>query len=125
MWRYIDDIFFIWERVQEPLQEFINEINSFHPQSNLRQTDQKKKKYFLDIEVTIQNGILSTDLTVKPTETYQFLDPASCCPDHCKKGIPYSQTLSVRGFAPIIVILINDVKSWTVDYLKKVTVKKW
>ena len=46
LWRYIDDIFFIWERVQEPLQEFINEINSFHPQSNLRQTDQKKKKIF-------------------------------------------------------------------------------
>ena len=46
LWRYIDDIFFIWERGQESLQEFINEINSFHPQSNLRQTGQKKKNIF-------------------------------------------------------------------------------
>ena len=30
-WRYIDDIFFIWEHVEESLKEFINEINSFHP----------------------------------------------------------------------------------------------
>ena len=30
-WRYIDDIFFIWEHGEESLQEFINEINSFHP----------------------------------------------------------------------------------------------
>ena len=26
-WRYIDDIFFIWEHGEEPLKEFINEIN--------------------------------------------------------------------------------------------------
>ena len=30
-WRYIDDIFFLWEHGEESLQEFINEINSFHP----------------------------------------------------------------------------------------------
>ena len=30
-WRYIDDIFFIWEHGEESLKEFINEINSFHP----------------------------------------------------------------------------------------------
>ena len=30
-WRYIDDIFFIWEYGEESLKEFINEINSFHP----------------------------------------------------------------------------------------------
>ena len=30
-WRYIDDIFFIWEHGEESLKEFLNEINSFHP----------------------------------------------------------------------------------------------
>ena len=28
-WRYIDDIFFIWEHGEKSLKEFINEINQF------------------------------------------------------------------------------------------------
>ena len=28
--------------------------------------------------------------------THQFLDPTSCHPYHCKKGIPYSQTLRLN-----------------------------
>ena len=30
-WRYIDDIFFIWEHEEESLEKFLNKINSFHP----------------------------------------------------------------------------------------------
>ena len=36
------------------------------------------------------------DLFVKPTDTYQFLDPSSSHPYHCKKGIPYSQALRLN-----------------------------
>ena len=32
---------------------------------------------------------------VKPTDIHQLLDPTSCHPYHCKKGIPYSQTLKL------------------------------
>ena len=30
-WRYIDDIFFIWEHDEESLEIFIGQINMFHP----------------------------------------------------------------------------------------------
>ena len=33
---------------------------------------------------------------VMPTGTHQFLDLTSCHPYHCKKGIPYSQTLRLN-----------------------------
>ena len=33
---------------------------------------------------------------VKPTDTHQILDLTSCHPYHCKKGIPYSQTLRIN-----------------------------
>ena len=56
----------------------------------------KKKILKLDIEVTLNNGVLSTDLLVKPTGTHQLLDPTSCHPYRCKKGIPYSQTLRLN-----------------------------
>ena len=48
------------------------------------------------VEVTHKNGALSIILFVKPSDTYQFLDPTSCHPYHCKKGIPYSQTLRLN-----------------------------
>ena len=30
-WRYIDDIFFIWEHGEVSLEKFLNKLNSFHP----------------------------------------------------------------------------------------------
>ena len=30
-WRYIDDIFFIWEHGEESLEKFLNKLNTFHP----------------------------------------------------------------------------------------------
>ena len=85
-WRYIDDIFFIWEHGEELLKEFINEINSFHPTIKFTADWSKEKVNFLDVEVTLNNGVLSTDLFVKPTDTHQFLDPTSCHPYHCKQA---------------------------------------
>ena len=37
-----------------------------------------------------------TDLFVKATDTYQFLDPTSSHPYHCEKGIPYIQALRLN-----------------------------
>ena len=48
---------------------------------------------FLDINIRLIDGELKTDLFVKPTDMHHFLDPSSCHPYHCKKGIPYSQAL--------------------------------
>ena len=42
-----------------------------------------------------------TDLFVKTTDTHQFLDPTSCHPHHCKKGIRYSQALRLTEFVQI------------------------
>ena len=41
-------------------------------------------------------GHLTTDLYVKPTDTHQYLHKGSCHPSHCKRGIPYSQALRIR-----------------------------
>ena len=68
-WRYIDDIFSLWEHGEESLKEFINETNSFHSTIKFTADLSKEKVNFLDVEVTLNNGVLSTDLFVKPTDT--------------------------------------------------------
>ena len=65
----------------------------FHPTIKFTADWSKEKVNFLDVEVTLKNGVLSTDLFVKPTDTHKFLDLTSCHTCYCKKGIPYSQTL--------------------------------
>ena len=64
----------------------MNEINSFHPTIKFTTDWSKEKGKFLDVEVTVNNGVLSINLFAKPTGTHQFLNPTSSHPYHCKKG---------------------------------------
>ena len=52
-----------------------------------------KEVIFLD---TLRNGLVETDLHIKPTDTHQYLQTDSCHPRHCKTSIPYGQALRLR-----------------------------
>ena len=94
-WRYIDDIFMIWEHGEESLKEFIHHLNNTNPFIKF-ETPAKYSTLsvdFLDVKVTKIGDYLKTDLFTKPTDTHQFLEFSSCHPWHCKKSIPYSQAL--------------------------------
>ena len=41
-WRYIDDIFFIWEHGEESLKAFIGQVNIFH--STIKFTTENSKE---------------------------------------------------------------------------------
>ena len=70
-WRYIDDIFAIWEHGREPGPNQL--ISSFHQihRRNLYTT------------VILEGNNIHTDLYTKPTDTHQYLSPDSCHPKHC------------------------------------------
>ena len=95
-WRYIDDIFFIWEHGAESLKVFIEQASMFHSTIKFTAEYSKEELNFLDVNLKLIDGELKTDLFVKPMDTHQFLDPTSCHPYHCKKGIPYSQALRLN-----------------------------
>ena len=97
-WRYIDDIFFIWEHGEKLQKEFIDEDNWFHPSIKFT-ADWSKEKVFLEVEVILNNRVPLTDLFVKPTDTPQFLDQTSYHPYH----------YYLIGFGPVIITLIDDV----------------
>ena len=91
--RYIEDIIFIWTHVEEKLTQFLNELNNFH--SYLKFTDETSSCIvnFLDLNVSLRNEPIYTDLSIKPTDSHQYLHYQSSHPLHIKTSIPYSQAL--------------------------------
>ena len=71
-------------------------LNKKHPTIKFTAGWSKAQINFLDITVYLKNGKIKIDLYIKPTDTHQYLHFSSCHPYHCKKGIPYSQTLHLN-----------------------------
>ena len=56
----------------------------------------KKSIHFLDLDVWLSDGQISTDLYVKPAGRHQFFHYTLSHPDHTKRSIVFSQVLRVR-----------------------------
>ena len=95
-WRYIDDIFTIWCHGEASLKTFVEDLNQAHPTIKFTAEWSRSSIPFLDTRVLLENGQLTTDLHVKPTDTHQYLVANSCHPRHCKEAIPFSQALRMR-----------------------------
>ena len=61
-WRYIDDIFLIWEHGKESLKLFLEKINSIHPTIKFTADGSYSLANFLDVKVILKNGKIITDL---------------------------------------------------------------
>ena len=67
-----------------------------HPTIKFTADWSKASINFLDVTVSIAEGVIETALYVKPTESHQYLLLSSCHPFYCKKSIPYSHTRSLN-----------------------------
>ena len=113
--RYIDDVFFIWNHGQEKLDSFLEEFNRFNPHLKFTHESSKESIHFLDLNVMISNGKLSTDLYIKSTDRHQFLHYASSHPDHTKRSIIYSQALRISRICSNksdFLKHLENMKSW-------------
>ena len=94
--RFIDDIFFLWTFGEIKLQQFYELCNNFNPHIKFEQTTSPTNIAFLDVQVILKEGKITTDLYTKPTDTHQYLNWNSCHPRHTKTAIPYSLSLRLR-----------------------------
>ena len=69
--RYIGDIFFIWTHGTQELDSFLIELNKFHPNLSFTYETSKERVKFLDLNLSLRNGVISTDLYIKPTDGHQ------------------------------------------------------
>ena len=109
--RYIDDIFFMWNESEEKFEEFLENLNNFHP--NLKFTSEKSKKSVnvLDVTVSLIDQHLETDLYCKSTDCHQFLDFDSAHRIHIKKPNVYSQGLHTKRLRSSNVAFENHLES--------------
>ena len=92
-WRYIDDIFMIWTRSVQDLNTFTSFLNDIHPTIKFTCDHSFTSIPFLDVNVSLRNGKIVTDLYTKPTDKHQYLLHSSCHPIHTKRAIPFSLAL--------------------------------
>ena len=114
-WRYIDDIFLIWQHGEESLTKFLENLNDCHPTIKFTAEHSREKINFLDVEVSVKGNKLVTDLYIKPTDTHQYLHATSCHPSHCKTSIPYSQALRLNRICSegsFFDKRCNELESW-------------
>ena len=72
-WRYIDDIFMLWQHGEEELKKFLDALNCYHPSIKFTADYSRDKINFLDVNFLRKGNQLVTDLFIKPTDTPQYL----------------------------------------------------
>ena len=94
--RYIDDIFFIWNDTEQNLDIFLKRLNEFN--SNLKFTHARSMSSinFLDVNIRIEDETLVSNLYCKDTDAHQVLHFESCHPKHVKNFIVYCQALRIK-----------------------------
>ena len=100
--RYIDDVFLIWHGDEHEVKHFIKFCNNFSTQNGMKSNIRfeanvsSKSVNFLDVNVKIENGKISTDLYSKSTDAHAYLHHSSYHPWHVIRSLPKSQFIRIR-----------------------------
>ena len=93
-------------------------MNYFETNIKFSHEVNKESIRFLDLNVRLSDGNISTDLYVKPTDRHQFLHYTSSHPDHTKRSIVFSQVLRVSRICSEksdFLKHLEKMKSWFLD----------
>ncbi|CAM4846375.1 unnamed protein product [Rotaria magnacalcarata] len=124
--RYIDDIFMTWNRSEEELRKFLDDVNTWHPNIKL---DYKigNSLPFLDVQLTNHNGILSTSVYHKSAAEPYVIPFTSDHPRHVfiniiqtclARAVRYSSTFEAFNYERHyikLMLLYNDYPSTFIE----------
>ena len=94
--RFIDDIFILWTDGEESFKNFVSLANDFHHSIKFTSEHSPSSIPFLDVQVSLQENHITTDLYSKPTDTHQYIQWTSCHPRHTKSSLPYCLAFRLR-----------------------------
>ena len=84
--RYIGDVFFIWTHGPDKPVPFTTESNNYHPNIKFTYKSNKENITFLDLEVSLSENKLTTNLHTKSRDKPQYLHYTSAHPAHTKRS---------------------------------------
>ena len=96
--RYIDDVFFIWTHGEAELKKFMEGFNNFLPNLKFTYESSKKKIAFLDLNVSLENGSVITDLHTKSTDYHQYLQYGSTHLNYIKNPISLRSNFEIEQY---------------------------
>ena len=95
--RFVDDGAGGWMGTRNDLVIWLNDINNRLEHFDLSITYNIATVFefneFLDVKYRFNNGVVETDLFVKPTDAHRYLNYRSHHPKHVFKSVVYSQAL--------------------------------
>ena len=108
----------------------MEKTNIFLPNLKFTYESSQKRLAFLDLNVSPENGCITTDLYIKSAYCHQYLHCNSAHPDHLKNSIIYSQALRLSNICTYERDFQRhalDMKSWFLErgYSKKWLIHKW
>ena len=80
----------MWTLDKENLQKLQKILNSVNADLSFTVQQNTEKLSFLDVLIKCDEGLISTDIFYKPTDTKQYLMYTSCQPKHTKNNIPFN-----------------------------------
>ncbi len=118
-WRYIDDIFTIFECDTPSVTAFVNDLNHCHPTIKFTSEISDTSINFLDATITKVGTKLLCKSYTKPTDSHNYLLYSSCHPHHCKQGLPYSQFLRIRRLCSNITDFETKVQDMASHFIRR------
>jgi len=92
--RYIDDIFLIFEGTEEKLHEFFQYWKI--PELEIAWEYSQSTMHFLDVQVRITRGVLTTSLYEKNLNKHMYIPFSSAHPTSVKKGMVKAERMRFR-----------------------------
>lgn len=100
-WRYLDDIWGVWEGTEEGFKDFVGTLNQHHPSIRVKVEKNEDEINFLDTTIFKgpgfqDSGRLDTRVYFKSTDTHALLHRDSHHHAHVFRGIVKAQLLRFR-----------------------------
>ena len=93
--RYVDDIWGVWVGTEEELKDFHKMSNSIHPRIKVTMECSETNIAFLDVDMHMQEGNITTKIFAKKTDRHLYVHKKSDHPTSMKRSIPYG--LGIRA----------------------------
>ena len=76
LFKYIDNVFFIWTHGPDKLVSFMTEFNNYHPNIKFTYESNKESITFLDLDVSLsETFILSLQINIKICIIHRYTQP--------------------------------------------------